>query len=107
MDTATPLPVGQRASVRAFLLGDRIDTGALERGGQVLATTPLAFRAGANGIAVVLRYGAVVLVGLTGPEQEEFLLGIRARVAREYALRDEEGATVETCEGEDQIPPGG
>jgi uncharacterized Rmd1/YagE family protein len=110
MDTATPLLVGQRASARAFLLGDRIDTGGLERGrsgGQVLATAPLTFRAGANGIAVVLRYGAVVLIGLTAAEQEAFLASIRPRVAREYGLRDEESATVEVSLGDDQIPPGG
>jgi uncharacterized Rmd1/YagE family protein len=114
MDIATPLLMGQRASARAFLLGDRIDTGGLERtrelgpgGGQVLSTAPLAFRAGGNGIAVVLRYGAVVLIGLTAAEQEQFLANIRGRVAREYGLRDEEGAAVEISEGDDQIPPGG
>lgn len=107
MDTASSLPVGQRASARALLLGDRIDTGGLERG-QVLATAPLAFRAGASGIAVVFRYGAVVLIGLTPQEQEEFLATIRPRVTRAYALRDEEAASVEIgTEADDQIPPGG
>jgi uncharacterized Rmd1/YagE family protein len=107
MDTASPLPVGQRASVRAFLLGDRIDTGGLERG-PVLATAPLAFRAGASGIAVVFRYGAVVLIGMTAPEQEELLATVRPRITREYGLRDDESATIEaSAEPEDHIPPGG
>src|SRR5262249_54302369 len=107
MDTAVPLQVGERTTARAFLLGDRIDPGGLERG-QVLSTTPLAFRAGANGIATVFRYGAVVLIGLTAVEQEEFLRTIRPRITREFAVRDEEAASVEICaDPEDQVPPGG
>jgi uncharacterized Rmd1/YagE family protein len=107
MDTTLPLPVGERTTARAFLLGDRIDIGALERG-QVLSSAPLAFHAGKNGIAAVFRYGAVVLIGLTPQEQEDFLRGLRPRVTREFAVRDEETATVEICaEPEDQVPPGG
>jgi uncharacterized Rmd1/YagE family protein len=107
MDTTLPLPVGERTTARAFLLGDRIDIGALERG-QVLSSTPLAFRAGANGIAAVFRYGAVVLIGLASQEQEEFLRSLRPRVTRELAVRDEETAVVEVgAEPDDQVPPGG
>ena len=49
MNTAShPLSLGQRATARAFLVGNRIETSGLERS-DVLSTLPLSFRAGANG----------------------------------------------------------
>jgi hypothetical protein len=43
--------------VRALLLGERLDTRALESGA-VLATAPLALALDQGGVAVVFRYGA-------------------------------------------------
>ena len=106
-----PVP-GDKVSLRALLVGDRIDTTALERDETLptVSTLPLAVRAGANGIAVLFRYGVVVFVGLTSTEENEVLKKFRARItgplrARE---REEETAQVEvSIEREDQIPPGG
>ena len=53
-----------RKRVHAILLGDRIDTSGLEHP-DVLSTTPLAFRAGQEGVVTVFRYGVVVLFGLS------------------------------------------
>jgi uncharacterized Rmd1/YagE family protein len=53
-----------RVTVRALLLGDRIDTAGLERP-DILSATPLAFRVEAGAFVVIFRYGVVVLFGMT------------------------------------------
>src|ERR671931_523239 len=67
-------PPGTRISARAFFVAERINTAGLERG-DVLSTAPLAFRVGDNGVAVLFRYGVVVLIGLNALEEDEFLRG--------------------------------
>jgi uncharacterized Rmd1/YagE family protein len=100
-------PPGSRRKVRAVLLGDRIDTSGLERT-DVVSTTPLAFRAGHDGVVTVFRYGVVVLFGMSVLEEDEVLRGLRERVVRPIAHRDDESATVEIAPDKDeQILPGG
>ena len=100
-------PGGVRTTARAFFVSDRLNTSGLERG-DVLATTPLAFRVNANGVAILFRYGVVVLIGLNALEEEEFLRGLDHRMTGKSARRDEEIAIIELApEREDQIPPGG
>ena len=100
-------PGGIRTTARAFFVSERLNTSGLERG-DVLATTPLAFRVNANGIAILFRYGVVVLIGLNALEEEEFLRGLDHRMTGKSARRDEEIAIIELApEREDQIPPGG
>jgi uncharacterized Rmd1/YagE family protein len=96
-----------RRKVRALLLGDRIDTSGLERT-DVLSTTPLAFRAGKDGVVTVFRYGVVVLFGMSVLEEDEVLRGLRDRVIRPIAVREDETATIEIAPDKDeQILPGG
>ncbi|MEX2127268.1 MAG: hypothetical protein WD871_03380 [Xanthobacteraceae bacterium] len=93
-------PLGSRVGVRAVLVGDRIDTAALESS-EALSTIPLAFRAGAKGIAVVFRYGVVVFIGLepkgrTGGEdvhRDARLLSPHARKP-ERPAQDAEGGSL-------------
>jgi uncharacterized Rmd1/YagE family protein len=100
-------PPASRRKVRAVLLGDRIDTSGLERT-DVLSTIPLAFRAGRDGVVTVFRYGVVVLFGLSVLEEDEVLRGLRERVVRPIAQRDDETATIEIAPDKDeQILPGG
>jgi len=100
-------PGGARVTARAFFVSDRLNTSGLERG-DVLATTPLAFRVNENGVAVLFRYGVAVLVGLNALEEEEFLRSLRSRLTGTFARRDEEIAVIELApEREEQIPPGG
>ena len=100
-------PAGIRTTARAFFVSERLNTSGLERG-DVLATTPLAFRVNANGIAILFRYGVVVLIGLNALEEEEFLRGLDHRMTGKSARRDEEIAIIELApDREDQIPPGG
>jgi uncharacterized Rmd1/YagE family protein len=66
-------------TVRALLVGERIDTRNLEQG-SVLATTPLTIRAGRQGRAVLFRYGVVVLFDLDPLEEDSFLASLRRLV---------------------------
>jgi uncharacterized Rmd1/YagE family protein len=105
--TSQPLLLGSRATVRALLVGNRIETAGLERS-DVLSTLPLSFRAGANGVAILFRYGVVVLIGLTPLEEDEVLRILEPRIKGKLPRREEEAALVEVSpEADDQIPPGG
>ncbi|MDI4237046.1 RMD1 family protein [Bradyrhizobium sp. 31Argb] len=98
---------GPRTTARAFFVAERLNTSGLERS-DVLATTPLAFRVNENGVAILFRYGVVVLIGLNALEEEEFLRGLQSRLVAPFARREEESATIELAsEKDDQIPPGG
>ena len=98
---------GLHTTVRAFFVGDRLNTSGLERG-DVLSTTPLAFRVSEHGVAVLFRYGVAVLIGLNALEEEEFLHSLQSRMTGAFARRDEEIAVIELApDREDLIPPGG
>ena len=102
-----PNPAPIRRKLRAILLGDRTDTSGLERT-DVLSTTPLAFRAGLDGVVAVFRYGVVVLFNLSLLEEDEVLRGLRSRVIRPIEAREEETAIIELSpDKDDQILPGG
>src|SRR5262245_61282902 len=100
IDLTSP-PVTTRRKVRAMLLGDRIDTSGLERT-DVLSTTPLAFRAGHDGLVTVFRYGVVVLFGLSVLEEDEVLRGLRSRIVRPIEQREDETATIEIAPDKDE-----
>ena len=57
---------------RALYLGERIDVRALENT-QKLATSPLCLTVGDRGLAIIFRYGAVVLVNVPPLEEVSFL----------------------------------
>ena len=110
---AAPVMVDQsskgavRKKVHALLLGDRIDMAGLERT-DVLSTAPLAFRAGADGVVTVFRYGVVVLFGMSILEEDEVLRALHSRIIRPVKQREDETATVEIAADKDeQILPGG
>ena len=107
MDTATRILTDKRLTAKELLVGDRIDTNGLEHD-RVLSTNPLAFSEGANGLVTLFRYGVVVSAGLSPAEQDEFLKSIAGRVKGEFAIRDEEIATIELyADTEDHITPKG
>jgi len=96
-----------RLTVRVLLLGERLDTAGLERS-DVISTTPLAFRVGEGGYAVLFRYGVAVLVGLTPLAEDEVLRALRPRVHMPFDKVEAENAILEVAPGnEDQILPGG
>jgi uncharacterized Rmd1/YagE family protein len=98
---------GARTTGRAFFVAERLNISGLERG-DVLATTPLAFRVNENGVAILFRYGVVVLIGLNALEEDEFLRSLQSRMISPFARREEESAVIELAsEKDEQIPPGG
>src|SRR5262249_32304646 len=108
MDQASKSPLtGTRITARAFFVAERLNTGGLERG-DVLSTAPLAFRVGEGGVAVLFRYGVVVLIGLNALEEDEFLRGLEHRMTGTFARRDEEIASMDRASEKDALtPPGG
>lgn len=102
-----PIPVRKTLTARAILLGDRIDTAGLERS-DMLSSAPLAFRMGQDGYGAIFRYGVVVMVGLSPVEEDEFLRGLKPRVAGAYAGTEDESAQIEVAaDRDDHVPPGG
>ncbi|HEY0850342.1 MAG TPA: RMD1 family protein [Bradyrhizobium sp.] len=108
MNQASKSPLSAtRITARAFFVAERINTAGLERG-DVLSTAPLAFRVGEGGVAVLFRYGVVVLIGLNALEEDEFLRGLEHRMTGAFARREEEFTSIELAsEKDDQVPPGG
>jgi uncharacterized Rmd1/YagE family protein len=96
-----------RITVRALLLGDRIETVGLERK-DVLSRIPLAFRTGENGIVALFRYGVAVLVGMSPVEEDELVRQLDGRIVSPIKRREEEIAQIEVSpEKEDQLTPTG
>jgi uncharacterized Rmd1/YagE family protein len=66
----------QVTTVRALLLAERLDTRVLERDGVLGAAPPLAIRLENESIAVVFRYGAVVLFDCTPAATKRLLASL-------------------------------
>ena len=97
----------RQITVRALLLGDRIDTAGLERN-DVISTTPLAFRAGHDGFVTLFRYGVAVLFGMSPLEEDEIIRSLDGRIVGPFSRREEESAQIEIAPDKDeQIAPNG
>jgi uncharacterized Rmd1/YagE family protein len=104
---ASPISAHRRLTVRAMLLGERLDTAGLERS-DTISTNPFAFRIGEHGLVAFFRYGAVVTAGLSPVEEDDLLRKIAPRVSGAFQPVEDEVATIAlTTEGDDSIPPGG
>ena len=79
---------------RALLIGERLDLRALETADR-LADLPLTIRVGANGCAVLFRYGAVVTFGLDAMEEVPLLQSLKPFVRDAF-----EDKSIETEEAE-------
>jgi uncharacterized Rmd1/YagE family protein len=96
----------QTVTAHALQLGDRINTTGFE--GDVLSTAPLAVRISDAGIAVIFRYGVVVLIGMSQQQEADFLEKANARVSGKFERPEEEVASVQVMnENADQVPVGG
>ena len=94
-------------TVRAFLLGDRLDTAGLERH-NVLSTTPMAFRIETGAFVVLFRYGVAVLVGMTSAQEDEIIRSLDGRISGRFARAEEETAQIEIApEKDEQVTPAG
>jgi uncharacterized Rmd1/YagE family protein len=101
-------PAARLMTVRAILLGERIDTAGLERS-DAISTAPFAFRVGDRGMVALFRYGAAVIAGLSPVEEDDILRMVQPRVSGAHTPLEDEVATIRLGEvnGEDVIPPGG
>src|SRR3569833_12052 len=93
--------------IRAVMPGERINPSGLELGA-VVSSTPAAFRVHA-GLAVVFRYGVVVLIGLLPSEEKVVIDTLKPRVTGELSPIEEEIAQAQLCNDESAkaIQPGG
>jgi uncharacterized Rmd1/YagE family protein len=99
-------PTAPQITAHALQIGDRINTAGFE--GEILSSAPLAVRAGANGLAVVFRYGAAVFIGMSPEEETGFLERLRVRTFGKIAPPEEEWAKIQVAkEAEEPIPVGG
>ena len=69
MTDVSPVAAPTRLTARALIVGERIDTGGLERP-DMIASLPLAFRVGREGMVALFRFGVAVMVGLTPLEEK-------------------------------------
>ncbi|WP_369725854.1 MULTISPECIES: RMD1 family protein [unclassified Bradyrhizobium] len=93
--------------IRALMLGDRINASGLDIG-TLVSSTPAAFRIHA-GLAVIFRYGVVVLIGLLPSEEKVLIDSLKPRVTGEFSPYEEETAQAQLCSDEsaEAIQPGG
>ncbi len=113
MTEPTPLQVSgsipqSPLTIKALLLGDRLDTSGLERK-DMIAATPFAFRIGASGFVALFRYGAVVFSGLSPEEEKALLESLLPRITGKLSAYEEEMAQIipGSDDQNDQVPPGG
>lgn len=80
----SPLPIDEAAfKARALLLGERLDLRGF-KAADALATNPLTVRVPGGGVAVLYRYGVVVLFGVHSAEEVAFLTELRPFVIHPY-----------------------
>jgi len=98
----------RRVRVHALLVGKRIDLRALYRDDS-LAVAPLAIPAGEHGMAVVFRYGAVVLFNLQVMEEAAFLISLRSVVGdpHDEPEREETEIFVDPANTGERVDAGG
>jgi uncharacterized Rmd1/YagE family protein len=99
-------PPAQQITAHALQIGDRINTAGFED--EVLSSAPLAVKVGANGLAVLFRYGVAVFIGLSVEEETDFLERLRPRCFGKITPPEEEWAKIQVAkEAEEPIPVGG
>ena len=77
-------------AVRALLLGERLDTRVLESRATLAAAPPIAIAVDGGGVAVLFRYGAVVLFDVPQAAAEHFLAALDVHVTEKFAAPEEE-----------------
>ena len=90
-------------SARAMYVGQRLDLRSIEQG-QRLASAPLAVTAGAQGAAVLFRYGVVVLFGVNAVEEAAFINNMRPFIVQPFESYEAEDVNLHRNEqGEEGI----
>jgi uncharacterized Rmd1/YagE family protein len=91
----TEFPAGavEAVPVRALLLGERLDTRALERN-KPLGVVPLTVAIPGGDTAVLFRYGAVVLFGAASPAMDNFVAGLRPLTIAPLPITEQDDAQI-------------
>ena len=93
-------------TVRAFLLGTRLETKGFE-GETAIAVSPLTLRVEGGGAALLFRYGVIVLIGVS-PESEILLAELAPRIVEPVQTREVEQVTIRVLpDKEDLVDPSG
>lgn len=79
--------------VRALLLGQSLNLKSLEKT-DFLATDPLVVEAGESGCAVLFRYGAVVLFGISPLEEVTFITNLQDLISVPFAFPEIENVEI-------------
>ena len=79
----------QQLTVRALFLGQRLELRHFKHA-QTLSILPLTITAGASGCAILYRYGAVVMVGLTSVEEMSLLGELEPLVIDHFSETEDE-----------------
>jgi required for meiotic nuclear division protein 1 len=87
---------------RALLIGERLDTRALESSRTLLATAPLAIRAGETGIVVLFRYGVVVLFDVDDTVGRTFVRSLDPFVSEPFPVPEQEETLLTLAPNTDQ-----
>ena len=82
-------PHNEPVAIRALLLGERLDTRSIESG-NVLSTAPVATSMVGGGIAVLFRYGVVILFGASRDAADRLLASVRPSVADPLPVPEQE-----------------
>jgi len=75
--------------VRALLLGERLDTRALERD-KPLGIAPLTVEIAGGGMAVLFRYGAIVLFGMATAAMDSFVASLKPFIAGIFPVPEQD-----------------
>jgi uncharacterized Rmd1/YagE family protein len=98
-------PTTVQLTAHALQVGDRINTASFE--GQILSSAPLAVRVGEHSVAVLFRYGVVVLIGLSAEEESNFLERLQSRIFGRITPPEEERANIQIAKEAEEPIPGG
>ena len=90
--------ITETLSVRTLLLGERLDTRGLEQK-DALATLPLTLRLAEGGIAVLFRYGVIVLFNVQPAAESAFLERVSPLITDPIAIRELDEARLQIAPG--------
>jgi uncharacterized Rmd1/YagE family protein len=92
----------QSLHVRALQLGERIDLKGLERE-DAFSKNPLAFRAGAQGTAILFKSGTAVFINMSPVEEEDLIDSLGPRITDALSERETEAAKLVVKPEEDEL----
>ena len=93
MSDALPFASSDRVGVRALYLGERLDLRAFDTS-KKYGVAPLTVAAGARGVAVMFRYGAMVLYNVAPIEEAALLKDLDSLLSQKFADPEFEEATL-------------